>query len=929
MLTFPLHSVVRSVLAELDAGDWTFEETDTWCHVSPPAHRARIQGWKLHVSATPLSVPHVLHRAAEVLVAAGCAFKFAGSVRLVDEMTSAGCDRAQCGKIITAYPRDDDRFRSLAEELDAATAGLPGPAILSDRPYRKGSLVHYRYGAFLGKPVLTDDGSYEARIEAPDGTLVTDHRKAWFAPPGWAVLPLDGPPGRAAKPPAEPGPVLLADRFEVREAIRHSARGGVYRALDRKTGREVVVKQARAHVGGGLTGEDARALLRREARNLSGLAGVCPELVHEFDQDGHAFLVEGLVDGEPLARWVRTRVVEAPDDGGMAPAEAVEVARDLARLLAEVHRRGLVHQDFTPNNVMVTPERRLVLIDPEWATAPGTWTTRAMTPGFASPEQGAGPRYGPAFGPESDLYSLGAVLCYLATGVAPVFAAGGRAEGPVGERADEPAGGRAGERAGGRAGGPVGRAHGERIRRLLDAVAGERPAARLLAPAVLGLTREDPARRWTVGRVLDFLDGPREPGRSRTPATAAVSATVAAADVARPPGRAEWLRLVDDGLTYVLRGMADPAGGAERLWPAGPFGDKADPCAVQHGAAGVLATLVRADELLDRAGLRDAIARVADWTDARSAEAPRALPGLYFGRSGTAWALYDAARHLGDTGLADRATGLALSVPVSWPNPDVCHGVAGAGLAHLRFWHRTGRAEFLARAVECADRLVAVAETTSRGVWWPVPDDCDSALAGARHLGFAHGVAGVGAFLLYAARETGDRRYTDLATAAGRTLVAEAERGPWGARWRSDAAQPPGTGLLYHWCSGSSGVGTFLLGLALATGDDSFLGAAREAAVAVHRVRWSSPTAACHGLAGDGEFLLDLAEAVPDGPYRRWAEDLAAVLYQRHTVRDGLLLIPDETGSTVRADHQTGLGGPIHFLLRLAHGGPRPWMPLS
>ncbi|MEU5102404.1 class IV lanthionine synthetase LanL [Streptomyces sp. NPDC021354] len=893
MLTFPLHSLVRSVLVELGEGEWTVEETDTWCHVSPPTGRARIQGWKLHVSATPLSVPHVLHRAAEVLVAAGCSFKFAGSLRLVDEMTSAGYDRAQCGKIITAYPRDDDQFRSLAEELDAATAGLPGPAILSDRPYRKGSLVHYRYGAFRGKPVLTDDGSYEARIEAPDGTLVTDHRKAWFAPPEWAALPLAGPPGRAAKPPAVPGPVLLDDRFEVREAIRHSARGGVYRALDRKTGREVVVKQARAHVGGGLTGEDARVLLRREARNLSELGSECPELVHEFEQDGHAFLVEGLVAGEPLAQWVRTREVEAPDDSGMVPAEAVALAADLTRLLVEVHGQGLVYQDFTPNNVMVTPERRLVLIDPEWVTAPGTWITRAMTPGFASPEQFAGPRYGPAFGPESDLYSLGTVLCYVATGVAPVFAA------------DE----------------PDLRTHSERIRSLLEAVTAERPAARLLAPAVVGLTREDPARRWSVRRVQDFLDGLGEPGTVRDTGT-------------RPPGRAEWLRLVDDGLTYVLRTMADPADGPKRLWPAGPFGDKADPCAVQHGAAGVLGTLVRADELLDRGDLRDAIARVAEWIDARSIDVPRVLPGLYFGRSGVAWALYDAARHLGDTGLgdtglADRAAELALSVPVSWPNPDVCHGVAGAGLAQLRFWYRTGREEFLERAVECADRLVAVAETTARGVVWPVPDGFDSALAGARHLGFAHGVAGIGAFLLHAAHETGDQRYADLATAAGQTLVAEAERGPWGARWRSDVAQEPGTGLLYHWCSGSSGVGTFLLSLASATGDDACLELAKEAAAAVHRVRWSAPTAACHGLAGDGEFLLDLAEAVPDGPYRRWAEDLAGVLYQRHTVRDGLLVIPDETGATLRADYQTGLGGPVQFLLRLAHGGPRPWMPRS
>ncbi len=45
-------------------------------------------------------------------------------------------------------------------ELDRVTAGLAGQTILSDRPYRKGSLVHYRYGAFGGRIELSNDGEY-------------------------------------------------------------------------------------------------------------------------------------------------------------------------------------------------------------------------------------------------------------------------------------------------------------------------------------------------------------------------------------------------------------------------------------------------------------------------------------------------------------------------------------------------------------------------------------------------------------------------------------------------------------------------------------------------------------------------------------------------------------------------------------------------
>ncbi|MFR9797721.1 class IV lanthionine synthetase LanL [Streptomyces sp. MS06] len=935
MLTFSLGDVVRSVLTALDEEDWQVEEDGVWCRVTPPKHESRVQGWKLHLSATRLSAPEVVHRAAGVLVRAGCAFKTARDLRTVEEMTSGNYDRAQCGKIITVYPRDDDQLRELAARLDDATAGLPGPAVLSDRPYRKGGLVHYRYGGFSGVRVLGNDGSFDVRLQAPDGTLVDDQRKAWFSPPPWAELPFPGDPGRPAAAQSAK-PVLLADRFVVREAIRHSARGGVYRALDQRTGAEVIVKQARAHVAVNVTGEDARASLRREAANLTPLTGVGAEPVHSFEQDGHAFLVQSLVPGQTLASWVAERRADA----AFVPVpQALALAEKLRSLLDEVHRRGIVYQDFTPNNIMVTPEGRLVLIDAEWATTPGTRTLRVYTPGFGAPEQIAEPRTGPAHGTEVDRYALGAVLFFLATGIPPSFA-------PDDPQLPDPV--------------PGGRPAGERIALVLSLVGEERPAARLLAPAILGLMAEQPADRWTLTRLAGFLAdaaagtpgepaAPRAAGTPGAAETAAGTEAGAAADGSGEAARTEtapvpaWLLggrpdrptacreiragLVDDGLTYLLGDMADPESPAtRRLWSGSAFGDGTDPCNVQYGAAGVLGTLVRADRALDRPELRDAVRCVADWIDRRRTAVPRLLPGLYFGRAGTAWALHDTARHLGDDTLAAHACDLALSLPVVWPNPDICHGAAGSGLAHLKFWQATGRQEFLDRVAECAEALVGAADRTADRVIWQVPPDFDSKLAGIRHLGFAHGVAGIGAFLLAAADATGQQAALDLAVAAGDTLAAEAERGPVGTRWRSDVEEKPGTGLIHHWCSGSSGVGTFLLRLWQATGEERHLVLAQEAAQAVRAAAWTSPTAVCHGLAGDGEFLLDLAEARPDGPYRAWSEDLATVLYARHAVLGGLRIVPDESSTAFTAGYQTGTAGVISFLLRLDHGGPRPWM---
>jgi len=89
------------------------------------------------------------------------------------------------------------------------------------------------------------------------------------------------------------------------------------------------------------------------------------------------------------------------------------------------------------------------------------------------------------------------------------------------------------------------------------------------------------------------------------------------------------------------------------------------------------------------------------------------------------------------------------------------------------------------------------------------------------------------------------------------------------------------------------------------------------------RPRDSGP--ACHGLPGSGEFLLDLA-AADGGPYRDWAQEVAASIYVRLGERNGRLVGSDELDGRVFFDFNTGYAGVVAFALRLVHGGPRWWM---
>jgi hypothetical protein len=885
-----LIDIARAALARHGDGDWNVEPGDMWWRVNPIKGRVADQGWKLHVGATPLSAPVVLARAVEVLTADACAFKFARDLDVVGTLVSNRVDRGRGGKFLTAYPADDDQFRRLGARLDEVTDGLPGPVILSDRAWRPGSLVHYRFGVFAAAPVLTNDGKFESMLTAPDGRLVKDERLAWFSPPTWARSPLSERETTRPVHTAPSGGVIIADRFVVKRAIRHSYRGGVFVALDQRTGAEVALKQARPHALSSLDGRDARDLLRREAAVLAQLGplGLSPALVSLVQQQENLFLAEELIPGVTLRVWARERAAGARDGSGVPVVDAVDLAGQLVDLVAAVHGQDLVIRDLSPNNIMVTPDGRLRLVDLEQAVTPDTRVGAVFTPGYGAPEVLAAPRLGPAPSARADLYSVGATILYLAAGVDPV---------PLTDRPTD-----------------------ARMQGLVGQLARDMPAVRRLAPAVLGLTGAEPDQRWSLQRTRDFLAGTivtAFPMSERTGQPPPPAFTAHDVDLSE--------RLLIDGIEHLIRTMTPEK---SRLWPGDAFGSDHDPCNVQQGAAGVLGVLTRAARDLGGDRLRRAVARAAAWVDQRRFSISLILPGLYFGRSGTAWALHDAATVLGDAELAAHAVELAKRVPVPWPNPDICHGTAGAGMAQLFLWQATGDAEFEDRARRAADSVLAAAVQRGANLFWPVPDTFESRLAGLTHYGYAHGVAGTGTFLLYAGIAFDVQEYLDAARRAGDTLVAGADIKDDAAWWPPTEIQgePSQAGWL-HWCSGSAGVGTFLVRLWHITGDERFAHLSEAAAVAIHRQRWLSNPSACHGLAGHGDFLLDLAHFTGQQRYRDWAHDVAATIGAHHVVRDGLAVLPGDIGDEVTSGYNTGLAGPLGFILRLRHGGARWWMP--
>jgi hypothetical protein len=208
---------------------------------------------------------------------------------------------------------------------------------------------------------------------------------------------------------------LLAGRYRLVSRLGRGGMGTVWRAVDELLGRDVAVKELHVDEGSGpdnrLRGE--RAL--REARTVAQIKHPNVIVLHDVvEQDGHPWIVMELVDGCSLADRLNAQ-------GPLGPHEAGRVAAALLDALRVAHARGVLHRDIKPANVLVEAGTgRVVLTDFGIAQVDGATTLTETGAFVGSPEYTAPERMsGRRTGPESDLWSLGVLLCALVGGETP------------------------------------------------------------------------------------------------------------------------------------------------------------------------------------------------------------------------------------------------------------------------------------------------------------------------------------------------------------------------------------------------------------------------------------------------------------------------------------------------------------------------------
>ena len=249
----------------------------------------------------------------------------------------------------------------------------------------------------------------------------------------YGICPYCGyEPGTSAESPLhmEPG-TRLKDRYLVGKVLGYGGFGITYIAFDTLLNQRVAIKEyLPSEFATRMAGENRVSVFtgKKEEQFADGLIKFVDEarrlakfqsedgivrVLDSFESNNTAYIVMEYLEGETLTAYLAR-------EGIISPKYAVNLLRPVIQSLEIIHRAGIIHRDIAPDNIFLTTDGRVKLIDFGAARYATTSHSRSLTiiikPGYSPEEQY---RSRGEQGPHTDVYALAAVLYRMVTGVTP------------------------------------------------------------------------------------------------------------------------------------------------------------------------------------------------------------------------------------------------------------------------------------------------------------------------------------------------------------------------------------------------------------------------------------------------------------------------------------------------------------------------------
>lgn len=305
------------------------------------------EGWKIHVSAYFDNYKEILKKVSDFLIKREISFKWINAEEEFYKSISKYADRKFSGKFITIYPENESVFYSILENLYDILKYYSGPFIVTDRRYKDCKVLYYRYGAFKESSKLKCIHSF-------------------YTQPEYVVDKLNEN--------VENDSILLNERYEVNDCIYATNLGGVYTAVDKRTGYKVVLKEIRSFINeyeSYINGEDYLKLRLKEKENLIKFSNspYTPNYIDDFYYQDNYYLVVEYIEGFTLNEIFERYPLYLLNRGELNLNFNLiisQIFNNLLKCIKSFNKKNYLLYDISEKNFIVDEDYNVYFIDLEY-----------------------------------------------------------------------------------------------------------------------------------------------------------------------------------------------------------------------------------------------------------------------------------------------------------------------------------------------------------------------------------------------------------------------------------------------------------------------------------------------------------------------------------------------------------------------------------